>query len=125
MNIIFVTSLMTTAFETMDVTEGIDVLFAGVKFFEVVVSSFLHLLLDLFGRVAFVILCILLLNWYDLLPLEGSAASVAFVILMQGLRGSAAGLTLTCIIRLYGGWRTRSTFSLIWIVGTSFFLGEH
>ena len=71
MTIIFMTSLLMTAFETMDVTEGMDVLFAGVKFFEIVVSSFLHLLLDLSGRIALVILCILLLNWYDLLPLEG------------------------------------------------------
>ena len=124
MNTIFVTSMMITAVETMDVTEGSNVLFAGVKFFEMVVSSTLHLLLDLLGRVALVILCILLLNWYDLLPLEGSATSVTLVILMQGVRGSAVGLTLACIIIFFGGHLLTSQ-TLIFTVGLSFLYGEH
>ena len=103
MYIIFVTSLAATLAITAFSIYEIHMPFVGVKLLEHVGSKTLHLLLDVVGRVVCVLFCISLLNSYDLLRVEGSGwTSVTVLILMEGLRGLAFGLTIACIMTFLG-----------------------
>ena len=77
----------------------IEMPFLGVKPLELVVSKTLHLLYDVVGQVVCVLLCILLLNRYDLLRVEESGwTSATVLILMEGLRGIAVALAVASLM---------------------------
>ena len=124
MYIIFVTSLAITMRVARFSVYKIEMPFLGVKPLELVVSKTLHLLYDVVGQVVCVLLCILLLNWYDVLRVEGSAwISVTVLVFMEGLRGVAVGLTISCImIFLQMGERLTDAIDPLSLF---FLLGEH